>query len=56
VPRIAAIGLDFAHDHRSDLCGLADEERMAKALQERVEPQGVAGALDADGDGGDKAA
>ena len=52
VPCIAAIGLDFAHDHRSDLRGLADEERMAKALQERVELQGVAGALDANGDGG----
>src|SRR5262245_46253821 len=52
VPCIAAIGLDLADYHRSDLRGLADEERMTKALQERVEPQGVAGALDADGDRG----
>jgi hypothetical protein len=32
VPGIAAIGLGFAHHHRADLGGLADEERMARAV------------------------
>src|SRR6267142_1222540 len=50
-PGVAAIGLSFAHDHRPDLRGLADEERVPQALQERVKPQRVAGAFDADGDG-----
>ena len=52
MPGVAAIRLGFPHHHRSDLGGLADKERMAEALQEGVEPQGVAGALDTDGDGG----
>ena len=51
-PCVAAISLGFPHHHRSDLGGLADEERVAQARQECVKPQGVAGALDADGDGG----
>ena len=51
-PGSAAIGFDLAPHHRADLRGLADEERVAQARQECVKPQGVAGALDADGDGG----
>ena len=52
VPGVAEIGLGFAHHHRPDLGGLANDERMAQALQEGVKPQRVPGAFDADGDGG----
>jgi hypothetical protein len=46
---VAAVGLRLAHDHGPDLDGLADEQGVAEALHQFVEPQGVAGTLDADG-------
>jgi hypothetical protein len=48
VQRVAAIGLGLAHDHRANLRGLADEQRVPEARHERVKPDGVAGALNPD--------
>jgi hypothetical protein len=50
VAGVAAISLGLAHDHGPDLGGLANEEGMAQLLQERVKPQRVASAFDADRD------
>jgi ABC transporter substrate binding protein len=44
-----AVGLRLAHDHGSDLGGLAYEQGVAEALHQFVKPQRVAGTLDADG-------
>ncbi len=49
VERVAAVGLRLPHDHRANLRGLAHEQRVAQARHEFVKPQGVPGALDADG-------
>ncbi len=50
VAGVAAIRFGLAHDHGPDLGGFADEQGMAESLQERVKPQGVSGAFDADRD------
>ncbi len=46
---VAAVGLRLAHDQGPDRGGLAHEQGVAEALHQFVEPQGVAGTLDADG-------
>ena len=48
---VAPVGLGFADHHGANLRRIADQQRMALALQHRVKPQRVAGALDPDGDG-----
>jgi len=49
VQGVAPIGLRLAHDHGADLCGIADEQGVPKALQEGVKPDGVPRALNPDG-------
>jgi hypothetical protein len=48
--RVTPIGLGLTDDHRADLGGLADDQRVAESLQKGVEPQRVTGALDPHGD------
>ena len=48
---VASIRLRFGHDHGPDLRGIADEHGVTQALHQCVEPEGVPGAFDADGDG-----
>ena len=45
---VAPIRLRLAHDHGADLRGIANEQRVPEALDERVKPGGVARALDTD--------
>src|SRR5207244_12635767 len=51
VGSVAPIRLGLADHHGTDLRRITDEQRMALALEQRVKPQRVAGALDPDGDG-----
>jgi len=51
VQGIASIGLRLAHDHGAHLCGIAHEHRMPEPLQQRVEPDRVPRALNANGHG-----
>jgi hypothetical protein len=48
---ITPISLCLADDHRPDLCRLPNHDGVAEAVHERVKPLGIAGGLDADGDG-----
>jgi hypothetical protein len=50
VSGVAAISLGLPNDHGANFGRLADDECMADPVQERVEPQRVPGALDANGD------
>jgi hypothetical protein len=45
VEGVTPIGLRLAHDHGTNLRGIADEQRVPEALHERVKPDGVARAL-----------
>ena len=56
VQGIASIGLRLAHDHGAHLCGIAHEHRMPEPLQQRVEPDRVPRALNANGHGRGNAA
>src|SRR5262245_31000873 len=51
VPSIPFIGLRFADDHGANLGGIADEHGVPEAVHEGMEPDGVAGALNAHRDG-----
>ena len=51
VPSIAPIGLRFPDDHGADLGRLTDKDGVTKPVHEAMEPLGIAGGLDADGDG-----
>src|SRR6266581_882484 len=48
---VAPIGLRLADDHRPDLRRITDDDLVAKLVQQRMKPDGVARALDADSDG-----
>jgi hypothetical protein len=48
---VTPIGLRLADDHRPDLRGIADDDLVAKLVQQRMKPEGVARALDTDPDG-----
>ena len=48
---VTSIGLRLADDHRPDLRGIANNDLVAKLVQQRMEPEGVSCALDTDGDG-----
>jgi len=50
VPSVPFIGLRFADDHGANLCGIADEHGVPEAVHKGMEPDGVAGAFNADGD------
>src|SRR5215468_10770081 len=49
---VTNIRLRLADDHRADLGGLPNEKGVSQPLQQGMTPQRVAGAFDADGDGG----
>ena len=53
---IAPVRLGLADDHGANPGGIAHEQRMTLALDQRVKPLRVAGALDADRDGARQAA
>ncbi len=46
---VAAIGLRLANDHSANLRGITNKQRVPKALQEGVQPDGIARALNPDG-------
>ena len=48
---VPPIGLRLADDHGANLRGVADEDRVPEAVHEGMEPDGVAGAFNAHGDG-----
>jgi len=48
---VTPIGLRLADHHRPDLRRIADDDLVAQLVQQRMEPEGVSGALDTDGDG-----
>jgi len=50
VPRVPLIGLRLADDPSANLRGVTDEHGVTEAVQEGVEPDGVASAFNAHGD------
>jgi hypothetical protein len=48
---VTPVGLRLADHHRPDLRGIADDDLMAQPVQQRMKPEGVSRALDADRDG-----
>src|SRR5262249_30633326 len=51
VPGVTAVRLGLANDHGADLGRVPDDHRVTEPLHEGMEPDRVAGAFDADGDG-----
>lgn len=51
VGEVAPVSFGFADDHGPNLRRIADQQRMALTLDQRMKPQRVAGALDTDRDG-----
>jgi hypothetical protein len=48
---VTPIGLRLADHHRSDLCGITDNDLVTQPVQQRMKPEGISRALDPDRDG-----
>jgi hypothetical protein len=51
VSGVTPIGLRLADHHRPGLRGIADNDLIAQPVQQRMKPEGIAGAPDPDRDG-----